>query len=141
LLLSSHDATIREWDVGTGRELQRFEDHTGWVNACAYSPDGTRVLSAWSDRTLREWAAATGRELRRFVGHTDAVNACAYSPDGTRVLSASDDSTIKVWSREEAGLQFTLYGTAPFTCLAVRAGQFAAGDEYGNVWILDWDSF
>src|SRR6478736_2714930 len=74
-----------------------FRGHSSLVTACAYSPDGTRVLSASHDKTLREWDRATAKELSRFEGHSNWVTACVYSPDGTRFLSASTDQTLREW--------------------------------------------
>jgi WD40 repeat protein len=97
------------------------------------------VLSASEDRTVREWERESGRELRRFEGHTGAVTSCAYSPDGARVLSASDDGTVKMFSCADAQCLFTVYGTGSFSAVALRAGQFCAGDVSGNLWFLDCD--
>lgn len=80
-----------------GGERRVFRGHSGGVNACAYSPDGRRVLSGSDDRTLREWDASTGQELRRFEGHSGWVGACTDSPDGMRVLSAANDGTVREW--------------------------------------------
>jgi len=136
ILFATGDRTLREWNRSSGQELRRFEGHSYWVGACVYSPDGTRILSASGDGTLREWDRSSGRELRRFDGHSDGVSACAYSRDGTRILSASDGSTVKIWSSDGRCLD-TLYGAAPFTCVAVTRGHFAAGDVLGNLWMLE----
>jgi hypothetical protein len=83
-----------------GGELRTFRGHSDAVTACAYAPDGARILSASDDRTLREWDRETGQELRRFEGHWGPVTACAYAPDGARILSASYDNTLREWDRE-----------------------------------------
>ncbi|MGD2218153.1 MAG: WD40 repeat domain-containing protein, partial [Gemmatimonadales bacterium] len=78
-------STLKLWDAGTGQEIHTLEGHSGRVNACAYSPDGARLVSASGDGTLKLWDAETGRELRTLEGHSDGVTACAFSPDGARV--------------------------------------------------------
>jgi len=74
-----------------------LEGHTSSVQACACSPDGTRVVSASGDRTLRVWDVAGATTVATLEGHTDWVWGCAFSPDGTRVVSASGDRTLRVW--------------------------------------------
>jgi WD40 repeat protein len=84
------DCTARIWDAGTGREQRVLTGHTAPVVATAFSPDGTRVLTASRDSTARVWDAASGREVAAFKGHHGAVVAAVFSPDGRRVVSSSD---------------------------------------------------
>ena len=84
--------------------------HRGRVRGCAWSPDGTRVLSASGDHSLKVWDAASGQCLRTLSGHTNAVWGCAWSPDGTRLLSASEDESLKVWDAATGQCLRTLSG-------------------------------
>jgi hypothetical protein len=100
--------------------IRTLTGHTGPVEACAVSPDGTWVVSASADGTVKIWDAATGTERATLTGHTGGVRACAVSPDGTWVVSASDDGTLKIWDAATGTERATLTGhTCPVEACAV----------------------
>ena len=70
--------------------------HQGPVAAVAFSPDGTRVVTASGDRTARLFDVGTGAELVRF-DHDGPVTAVAFSPDGSHVVTASGDRTARLF--------------------------------------------
>jgi WD40 repeat protein/serine/threonine protein kinase len=84
---------IRAADV----QLAVLSGHADQVISAAYSPDGTRIVTASYDRTARIWDAHTGAQLAVLSGHGGLVLAAAYSPDGTRILTASADKTARIW--------------------------------------------
>ncbi len=88
MLTGSDQGTIRLWEVETGREMRRFDGHTGAINSVAFSHDGKYMLSASEDATARLWKIETGAEVRRFAGITDEVLSAAVSPDGQYVMIA-----------------------------------------------------
>jgi eukaryotic-like serine/threonine-protein kinase len=71
--------------------------HREIVFSAAYSPDGTRIVTASRDKTARTWDARTGVQLAVLSGHDDRVNSAKYSPDGTRIVTASYDGTARIW--------------------------------------------
>jgi WD40 repeat protein len=55
---ASQDDTAKLWDAETGALLLTLEGHTWSVLSCAFSPDGTRVVTASYDKTARLWNVA-----------------------------------------------------------------------------------
>jgi WD40 repeat protein len=81
-------------------------EHQGAVVSAAFSPDGSRVLTASADQTARLWCAATGCALPLPLEHRGAVVSAAFSPDGARIVTASCDWTAQIWdaaTREPIG--------------------------------------
>jgi RNA polymerase sigma factor (sigma-70 family) len=93
LVTAGADLTVRFWDVSSGKELRRWENH--WVNSLAFSPDG-KVLATGVEGSIRLWDAATGRELREQPGHHGGVRSLVLSPDGCRIASAGTDRTVRI---------------------------------------------
>jgi WD40 repeat protein len=72
-------------------------EHQAAVWSAAFSPDGTRVLTASGDGTARVWDAMTSMPLTPPFAQQAEVVSAAFSPDGTRVVTASWDKTAQVW--------------------------------------------
>ena len=47
--------TARLWDARTNAALATLSGHTGAVDSAAFSPDGSRVVTASNDKTARVW--------------------------------------------------------------------------------------
>jgi hypothetical protein len=135
---ASSDKTFKVWDLASGRTLATLEGRKPLVTACAFTPDGQRVVSALWDHTLEVWDLASGHTLAILEGHADFVNACAVTSDGRRVVSASVDKTLKVWDLETGACLFTHLANAAYTAVAVTPTTIIAGDITGAVWLLDW---
>jgi WD40 repeat protein len=83
-------------------QLAVLYGHGDRAYSAAYSPDGTRIITASRDKTARIWDAHLGKQLAVLLGHGDAVAAAAYSPDGTRIVTASGDKTARIWMHRRA---------------------------------------
>jgi RNA polymerase sigma factor (sigma-70 family) len=92
-------ASIRLFQVATGRELYQIKGNSYWTWGLAFSPDSRVLASAGSDQGIALWSVATGKELRRLGKDLSHVNALVFSPDG-RTLAASSglrEETIHLW--------------------------------------------
>ena len=108
---ASFDATLRVWDLDSGRTLHVLQGHATEVYAVAVMPDGKRAVSSSADATLRVWDLQTGRTLHTLRGHTDDAKSFVLTPDGARALSASWDGTVRVWNLDSGRALRTLEGS------------------------------
>jgi WD40 repeat protein len=85
----------------------RLRHGPGMVGSLAFSPDGTRLVTATrpptdqkttTDYTVKVWDMGSGRELLTYTGHKKEINAVAFTPDGANVVSVGGDNTIHVWN-------------------------------------------
>jgi WD40 repeat protein len=84
------------------------------VQSAAFSPDGTRIVTASTNRTARLWDARSGRVVGTLKGHTHQLTSAAFSPDGTRIVTASKDDTARLWDVASGRVVATLAGHAGF---------------------------
>ncbi len=89
--------TIRLWDSDSGEPRGKLTDHTGWVSALAFTPDGRLLASASVDRTIRVWNVADQAEVRCLRGHQDQVTSLDFLPDGKTLVSGGADGTVRFW--------------------------------------------
>ena len=82
-------------DPTTGRTVRTFVGSQR-VNALAFSPDGSRLVTGGSDRTVRVWDVESGQELLALPGVGEAVTAVAWSRDSHRIYALDD--AVRVWS-------------------------------------------
>jgi serine/threonine protein kinase len=96
-LSGGDDATLRLWDLETGRALQSFAGHTGAVMGVAIGANGRVALSGGWDGTVRLWDLHTGRQVRCLRGSWKVVKCVALTPDGVRALIAGEGPVIHSW--------------------------------------------
>ncbi|MFO0881166.1 MAG: c-type cytochrome domain-containing protein [Gemmataceae bacterium] len=96
-LVVAGSGTLVVLDASSGRLLQRFTGHSGWVRRAVLSPRGDRLASAGDDGTVRYWDTATGKSLQVLRGHAGSVTAVAISSDGRYLLSGGADRTVRLW--------------------------------------------
>jgi WD40 repeat protein len=94
------------WDPAAGQPLltvhhiftrQNTTVHV-WteVHGVAFSPDGTRLVTASSDHTARIWDAASGARLAE-LSHDGAILTVACGPDGDLIATGGYDKAARIW--------------------------------------------
>jgi WD40 repeat protein len=96
---SSHNKTIRLWDLKDGVVLKKMEGHNNKVRALAVSRDGQLIASGDDDGKLLVWHGDTGESLTQVIqAHSDWIKSLDFSPDGAALATGSFDRTTKLWS-------------------------------------------
>ena len=146
-LSTAEDRPWIEWlnrpDRGPAWRLSLGDDLVA-KTACAFSPDGTCIVSDSRDG-LQEWDAETGRQRHVFRGHSDTVYGCWYSHDGSRILSAGrtrdplkPDDELRVWDRK-SGAEIAVYGVRAYAVRCMPDGELVlgkSGDSPLRLWRL-----
>ena len=83
--------------LAASRARAILEAGNGRVNAAAYDPSSTLVVTADGDGTARIFST-TGTQVA-VLRHGGAVTDAAFSSDGKIVATASRDGTVKLWTR------------------------------------------
>jgi WD40 repeat protein len=78
-------------------EVLQLLGHTEKLNAIAYSPDGTRLVTAGRDRVVLVWDTTTGKLVQQCLGHTGQVYEARFTPDGQTIVSGGDDAFVRIW--------------------------------------------
>ncbi len=112
------------------------------VNSAAFSPDGSRIVTASTDKTAKVWNAESGKELLTLTGHGDTLLSASFGPDGRRIVTASGDKTAKVWDADTGKelLTITGHGGTVYDARFSPDGRrivTASGDKTAKVWDAD----
>ncbi len=99
---SSHDNTLKVWNVANGQIYKTIRGHDSWVTDAMFTRDDAWILSSSHDNRVKLWNFASYEEERILEdrvleGHADAVLAVSFSKDGESVLTAGADRKAKQW--------------------------------------------
>jgi WD40 repeat protein/tRNA A-37 threonylcarbamoyl transferase component Bud32 len=120
-------------------QLAVLSGHADQVRSAAYSPDGSRIVTASWDKTARIWDSRTGTQLAVISGHADRVRWAAYSPDGSRIVTASWDKTARIWDAHTGRQLAVLIGHENFVVCAAYSPDgtriiTASYDKTARIW-------
>lgn len=140
LAAAGADATVRLWDVTTGKPGHRLAAGHKPALAVAFAPDGKTVAAGSEDDQIRLWDPATGNRRGQFVGNPHGVPALAFSPDRKLLAAVGPGQTITVWDLANHRHQPLAGHPHGVTAVAFSADSTllasAGGDRRVRLWTL-----
>jgi WD40 repeat protein len=135
----SNDASVRKWDVRSGRCVGELCGHSRSVTCLALSADGTALYSGGADGGVRAWRTADGSLHRGMDGHKGTVYALALSVGGGALFSAAYDDTVRGWRTADGACFATLRGHTNLVSALLLSGDAtllfsASADTTARVW-------
>lgn len=113
-LSSSHDGTVRVWDihgrlVGIDQQLGHRSLHKARsarntkvaVESCTWAPNGHIIAGGCLDSSIQIWETEKGHSshpiLANYTAHRDGITCLKFFNDSNRLISRSKDNTVKIW--------------------------------------------
>ena len=86
-LAAAGNAGIWIYDVTIHQEVTLLTENTGPVSGVAFSPDGSTIVSGYSDGSILVWDVKTGKHKQTLPTEQEWVRSVAFSPDGKTIAS------------------------------------------------------
>jgi WD40 repeat protein/uncharacterized caspase-like protein len=103
---------VKQWDIETGKELQRLETSLGGrftsVNDLKYSPFGDGALMATANNQIEIWDTNTGSKKLEIIYQGQEFLSVSFTQDQRRVLSLDQGGVVRHWDRSTGALLLTV---------------------------------
>lgn len=104
-ILTTTSRVTALWDSSSGTVLRTlFHGSTHG----AFSPDGSRVITAGVDGVAKVWDTETGKELYSLPRQPGAQRYAGFSPDGKMIFTARDGNEVIFWSAQTGERELSL---------------------------------
>ena len=91
------DKSVNLWDADSGRLLASFAGHQEDVEAVAFFPGGTRLISAGEDQTIKVWDISEHRMILTAIGFGDG-GYVSFTPEGCYAGSSGVESRLSIFN-------------------------------------------
>lgn len=96
VVVACGDGSLRELDLLTLNERQRFDGHAKGSNCATFHPTKPVLISGGKDGQVKVWHPDGGC-LLEFAAHKGSVYATSIDPTGRYLATAGRDALLKIW--------------------------------------------
>jgi pleiotropic regulator 1 len=136
----SADASVKAWDLVSGKCKATLTGHKAGVEAVAVSPLSPYLFSGGLDKVVKCWDLETNTVIRDYFGHLSAVYSVACHPSQDIIVTGGRDATVRVWDVRTSKAVWVLQGHQDevFSVTAqATAPQVISGGADGFIYFWD----
>lgn len=131
--------TISTWNPHTGFKDAYQVLKSSLIRACAYSPDGDRIITGAIDGDLTIWDGKTGMAIKNLGFKSREISGCAYSPNALQIAVSSIDGEFYLLESDSGKVLFRWRGPSRSSsrCDYSSTGSHVAWTLEDKIYILD----
>jgi WD40 repeat protein/serine/threonine protein kinase len=135
-------ATLRRWDLVSGKDLTMVGPPLSDARSMTLSPDGRVLTLGTTSGGVRLWDLQSAREKQVLTEKDLEPTFLVYRPDGKTLISNHASNQVKRWDLFSGKKEANLKETAPCSCalFSPRGTILATGHSDGAVRLWDADS-
>ncbi len=127
------------WDLVTGKEARRWNAHSSWITAVAFSADGQQIVSGAQDGSLIVWDK-NGNQVGPLLGHSGSINDLVAVPNSSNLLAGSEDGYLILWDLNTRYVVQRFEATdSPISAISVAGEVPMAVSAHESGKIILWD--
>ncbi len=106
IAIASTNGTVILFNLASNKPYTIQTNQKGGINAVAFSPDGTRLVTVSNDGYAKVWNITDNntKELFNFTGQTAGLDAVAFNSAGRRIVVADRNGLSEWFDLDIAGL-------------------------------------
>lgn len=88
------------WDVGSGKKMNKFDNHTSEIYDLDFSKRGNYLATCSADMTTNVYSVNTSTSLHSLKGHKGEITRVIFINNGSCVLTTGSDGIGRIWDIE-----------------------------------------